>query len=151
MKMYGRFGAMIATSTFVMYWLMYLNTYQLDHVYVSESRSYMALIMGAAMAVIMLTFMQHMLTSRLVNIGIIAGSALVFLLALWLVRSQVTVDDTSYMKSMIPHHSVAILTSKRAHISDPHVRKLADQIIESQTSEISEMKQLIENLEKKRQ
>jgi uncharacterized protein (DUF305 family) len=150
MKMYARFGAMIATSTFIMYWLMYLNTYELDHVYVSESRSYMALIMGAAMAAIMLAFMQHMLSNRRANIVIVAGSALAFFLALWLVRSQVTVDDVSYMKSMMPHHSVAILTSKRAHISDPRVRKLADQIIESQTKEISEMKALIEDLEKRR-
>lgn len=150
MNMYARFGAMIASSIFIMYWLMYLNTYQLDHVYVSESRTYMAIIMGAAMAVIMLAFMQHMLTNRRANVGIAVCSIIVFFLALWLVRSQVTVDDVSYMKSMMPHHSVAILTSKRAHISDPRVRRLADQIIDSQTREISEMKMLIQDIEKTR-
>lgn len=150
MRMYARFGAMIATSTVVMLGLMYLNTYQLDHVFFSETRTYMALVMGASMAVIMLTFMLNMHTHRLMNIGIFAGSAAVFVIALWLVRSQVTVDDVSYMKAMIPHHSIAILTSERARIADPRVRKLADQIIDSQRKEILEMKALIRDLEAKR-
>jgi len=141
---------MIATSTVVMLGLMYLNTYQLDHVRFSETRTYMALVMGASMAVIMLAFMLHMHTDRRVNIGIFAGSAVVFALALWLVRSQATVEDVSYLKAMIPHHSIAIMTSERAKISDPRVRQLADQIIESQRREIAEMKALIEDLEDER-
>jgi FlaA1/EpsC-like NDP-sugar epimerase len=150
MKAYARFGAMIATSTVVMLGLMYLNTYQLDHVRFSETRTYMALVMGASMAVIMLAYMLPMYTDRRVNIGIFAGSALVFALALWLVRSQATVEDVSYMKAMIPHHSIAIMTSERAKISDPRVRKLADQIIESQRREIVEMKALIREFEARR-
>ena len=86
-------------------------------------------------------------TNRRVNVGICAGSAIVFAVALWLVRSQATVDQVSYMKAMIPHRSIAILTSERAGISDPRVRKLADQIIESQRQEIAEMKALIKDLE----
>ena len=150
MNMYARFGAMIVTSTVVMLGLMYLNTYQLDHVLFSETRTYMALVMGATMAVIMLAFMLKMLTNRRVNIGIFIGSAVVFSLALWLVRSQVAVDDVSYMRAMIPHHSIAILTSERADIADPRVRKLADKIIETQRKEILEMKVLIKDLEDKR-
>jgi uncharacterized protein (DUF305 family) len=150
MNMYTRFGVMITTSTVVMLGLMYLNTYQLDHVFFSETRTYMALVMGASMAVIMLAFMLGMYANRAVNIGIFAGSAVVFSLALWLVRSQATIEDVSYMKAMIPHHSIAILTSERAHISDARVRKLADQIIESQRKEILEMKALIKDLEDKR-
>lgn len=149
MKMYARFGAMIATSTVIMYGVMYLNTYQLDHVFFSETRTFMALLMGSTMAVVMLAYMLNMYTSRLMNLGIFAGSAAVFLLALWLVRSQATVSDVYYMKAMIPHHSIAILTSKRADISDPRVRKLADRIIESQYQEILEMKTLIKELENK--
>lgn len=149
MRMYARFGAMIATSTVVMLGLMYLNTYQLDHVFFSETRTYMALVMGATMAVIMLAFMLKMYTDRRMNIVIFAGSAVVFIVALWLVRSQVTVDDVSYMKAMIPHHSIAILTSERANIADPRVRKLADQIIDTQRKEILEMKALIGDLEGK--
>ena len=150
MKVYANFGAMIATSTVVMFGLMYLNTYQLDHVFFSETRTYMALVMGAAMAIIMLAFMLKMHTNRRLNIGIFAGSAIVFAVALWLVRSQATVDQVSYMRAMIPHHSIAILTSERAGISDPRVRKLADQIIESQRQEILEMKALIKDLESNR-
>lgn len=147
MKMYVRFGAMIATSTVIMFGLMYLNTYAVDHVLFSETRAYMALVMGAAMAVIMLSFMLHMLDNKVVNAAIFVGSVIVFAAALWLVRSQTTVDQVSYMKAMIPHHSIAILTSERARISDPQVRKLADQIIETQRKEIAEMKALIADLE----
>ena len=147
MNNYARFGAMIATSTVVMFGLMYLNTYQLDHLSFSETRTYMALVMGATMAVIMLGYMLNMYTNRRVNVGIFVGSLIVFALALWLVRSQETVDDVSYMKAMIPHHSIAILTSERAQISDPRVRELADAIIETQREEIAEMKALINDLE----
>lgn len=146
---YGRFAAMIATSTVIMYGLMYLNTYQLDHVFWSETRSYMALIMGATMAIVMLSYMLGMYANTKVNIAIYAGSAIVFAVALYLVRSQETVQDVSYMRAMIPHHSIAILTSERAEISDPRVRDLADQIIESQRKEIAEMKSLIADLERR--
>jgi uncharacterized protein (DUF305 family) len=147
MNNYGRFGAMIATSTVVMLALMYLNTYQLDHVYFSETRTYMALVMGAAMAVVMLAFMLGMYSNRRINVAIFAGSAIVFAAALTLVRSQATVEDLSWTKAMIPHHSIAILTSERARLSDPRVRKLADAIIESQRREIDEMKALIREME----
>lgn len=150
MSSYARFGAMVATSTVVMFGLMYLNTYRLEHVLFSETRSYMALVMGAAMAAIMLAFMLKMHTSRRANAAIFAGSAVVFVLALWLVRSQATVDDVSYMKAMIPHHSIAIMTSARARITDPRVRELADSIIASQRREIAEMKALIRDLEERR-
>ena len=75
---------------------------------------------------------------------------LVFAVSLWLVRSQATIDDVSWMKAMIPHHSIAILTSERANISDPRAKKLADQIIEAQRREIEEMKALISELEARR-
>ena len=147
MHSYARFAAMVATSTVAMFGLMYLNTFQLDHVFFSETRVYMALVMGAAMAIVMLAFMRHMYNRRWVNLGVVAASVIVFSAALWLVRSQRTVEDVSWMKAMIPHHSIAILTSERARISDPRARKLADQIIESQRREIDEMKALILDLE----
>jgi len=144
---YGRFAAMIATSTVVMFGLMYLNTYALSHVFYSQTRTWMAIYMGAVMAVIMLGFMWSMYPNRRVNLAIIVGSAIVFAGALWLVRSQETVDDVSWMKAMIPHHSIAIMTSERAHIKDPEVRKLADGIIDAQVREIAEMKKMIARLE----
>ena len=143
---YARFGAMIVASTIVMFGLMYLNTYAIDHFFFSQTRAWMALVMGATMAVIMLGFMMKMYDDRRANIAIVVASAAIFAIALWLVRSQQTVSDVSYMKAMIPHHSIAIMTSERAHIRDPRVRKLADGIIEAQVREIAEMKQLIAEL-----
>ena len=143
---YWRFAAMIAASTAVMFGLMYLNTYAWEHVRWSETRFYMAFIMGAAMAVVMLSFMLNMYQDSRINSGIFAGAAIVFVLALWLVRSQSTVDDRSYMKAMIPHHSIAIMTSERAGIEDVRVRQLADEIITAQRREIKEMEWLISDI-----
>jgi hypothetical protein len=145
---YLRFAAMISTSTVVMYGAMYLNSYALEHVMWSETRVWMALIMGSIMTIVMLLFMLKMYTVRSVNIVILLSSAVLFAVALWVVRSQVTIDDTDYMKAMIPHHSIAIMTSERAQINDPRVRQLADEIIKAQRREIAEMKQLIDDLER---
>jgi len=109
MKPYVRFGAMIATSTLVMFGLMYLNTDALDHLFFSETRAYMAVMMGATMAVVMLAFLWRMYENATVNTGILAVGALIFAVSLWLVRSQETVEDASWMRAMIPHHSIAIL------------------------------------------
>ena len=146
---YARFAAMIAVSTIVMYGLMYLNTWALDHVFFSQTRAWMALLMGAVMAVIMLGFMWSMYKDSRANAAIVLAAAVAFAGSLWLVRSQETVGDVSYMEAMIPDHSIAVMTSERAHIKDPRVRKLADGIIEAQVREIGEMKQLIAELESK--
>lgn len=143
---YWRFGTMIATSTAVMFVLMYLNTYAWDHVRWSETRFYMAFVMGATMAVIMLGFMLSMYRNTRVNIGIAVASVAVFAGALWLVRSQETVQDKSYMRAMIPHHSIAILTSERAELEDLRVCDLAVEIIQAQRREIAEMDWLIDDI-----
>jgi hypothetical protein len=146
---YWRFAAMIATSTIVMFGLMYLNTYAVEQIFWSQTRAWMALLMGATMAVVMLAFMLAMYPRKVLNAAIFAGAIAVFALSLWLVRSQATVDDVSYLKAMIPHHSIAILTSRRAQISDPRVRKLADEIVESQQREIAEMAYLVDDLQRR--
>lgn len=147
MNPYVKFGLMILTSTVVMYALMYFNTYELGHVTFSETRVYMAIMMGGFMSLIMLLFMLNMYKKKALNLAILGGSVVVIALSLYLVRSQTTVDDTSWMKAMIPHHSIAILTSERANIEDPRVQELASEIIEAQRKEIDEMKMLIEELE----
>jgi uncharacterized protein (DUF305 family) len=144
---YRLYFAMIATSTVVMFILMYLNTYALDHLQWSETRVYMAVLMGATMAVIMMGFMWPMYEGRVAKIGIMAGAVAVFAGALWLVRSQETVQDVSWMQAMIPHHSIAILTSERAELSDPRVIDLSRRIIEAQRLEIDEMTALIADLQ----
>jgi uncharacterized protein (DUF305 family) len=138
---------MIATSSVLMYAAMYLNTYAFDHVFFSEMRLYMNMLMTAIMAVVMLWFMRHMYTDQKMNRVIVGGSIALFAIALFLVRSQTLVDDVDYMEAMIPHHSIAILTSERAQIEDPRVRELADSIITAQRKEIDQMKQLIEDLD----
>jgi Na+/proline symporter len=147
---YTTFAQMIVAGTIIMFGLMYLNTYSVDHIFFSETRAFMALIMGATMAIVMLAFMWKMYPTKGVNVGILVGSLAVFLVSLWLVRSQATVGDLAYMRAMIPHHSIAILTSERANITDPRVRKLADGIIAAQRKEIGEMKEYIQDLEAKR-
>ncbi len=148
MPQYLKFILMIATSTLVMFGLMYLNSYQLNHVFFSETRTYMAIYMGAAMALVMLLFMLSMYKDKKKNTTIFIGSVITFAAALFLVRSQVTVDDQSWMSAMIPHHSIAILTSERANIKDKRVQQLATNIIEAQRREIKEMKWLLEDIEK---
>ncbi|CAN0589946.1 unnamed protein product, partial [Ectocarpus sp. 12 AP-2014] len=140
---YSRFFLMIGTSTLVMFMLMYLNTYLVGHVFFSETRAWMAVLMGATMAFVMLSFMLSMYTNKVMNAGIFVGSVVVFVLSLWLVRSQVTVQDQSFMRAMIPHHSIAIMTSSRAEITDPRVAKLAEAIVYAQDKEIAEMRYLI--------
>lgn len=144
---YPKFFLMMAVSFIVMYVVMYLNTYEVDHVYFSLTRFYMTCLMIASMAILMLLFMLKMYKDKNINISIIAVSLILFFGSLFLVRSQKTVDDVLWMRAMIPHHSIAILTSERANIKDPEVRKLADDIIKAQKKEIEEMKTMIKRLE----
>jgi hypothetical protein len=144
---YLRFAAMIASSMVVMFGLMYLHSYKLiEHAWFSETRLFMVMIMGGGMIVVMLLFMLHMYRSTPKNIAAIASAALLLAAGIGLVRSQITVSDSDYMEGMIPHHSIAILTSERAQIEDVRVRKLADAILEAQRREIREMEWLIQDI-----
>lgn len=144
---YPKFFAMMAVSFLIMYVVMYLNTYELDHVYFSLTRFYMTCLMIATMAIVMLVFMLKMYRNRKMNTAIIAGSVILFFGALFLVRAQKPVDDLLWMRAMIPHHSIAILTSERADLKDPQVKELANSIITAQKKEIEEMKTMIKRLE----
>ena len=145
---YTKFLLMLAVSFIAMYITMYLNTYQIDHVYFSLTRFYMSCLGIAAMAIIMFVAMRNMYQNKKKNIAIVLGSIVLFVGALGLVRDQKsTVGDILWMKAMIPHHSIAILTSERADIQDPEVKKLAEDIIKAQEKEIAEMKAMIKRLE----
>lgn len=145
-RMYLKFGAMILTSTVVMFVLTYTNVFAFAHIRFSEERFYMAVLMGSAMAIVMLSFMWGMYKNVKVNLAIYAGALVLGLTAFGLSQSQAFVQDTAYMKGMIPHHSIAILTSERAQIQDVRVRELADAIIEAQRKEIDEMDWLVEDI-----
>ena len=141
------FLAMIATSIVTMFVLKYSNIYEADHAFFSQTRMWMALMMGMAMIVIMLGFMWGMYKTKATKVIFMVAAIAGFFLFLFLARSQATVEDEAWMKAMIPHHSIAVLTSRRAQISDPRVRKLADAIIEAQVKEIAEMELLLEDIE----
>lgn len=147
MNKYLKFFLMIATSTLLMFFMMYFNLFSFSHFFFSQTRLFMALMMGAAMAIIMLIFMWKMYPNKKANFVILCGSILLFAGSLFMVRSQTAVDDVAWMKAMIPHHSIAILTSDRANLTDPEVKELAKKILEAQEAEIDEMKELIEKLE----
>lgn len=145
---YTKFLVMIGVSMILMYASTYLNSFQiLEHAWFSETRLFMTLIMGAVMMVVMLVFMRGMYRNSKANLAIVIGAGLLFVSALLLVRSQVTVRGVDYMEAMIPHHSIAILTSERAQIEDPRVRELADEIIRAQRREIKEMEWLIADIQ----
>lgn len=144
---YTIFLSMLIASAIAMYITMYLNTYEWEHVYFSWTRMYMTLMGVSTMAIIMFLFMRKMYKDRAKNIGIIVGSVAIFFTSLLLVRQQEPIEDIKWMKAMIPHHSIAILTSSRAELSDPEVKKLAEEIIKAQEREITEMKAMIKRLE----
>ena len=145
---WGRFAAMIATSTFIMFFLMYQLVYSSEHLMFSINRFVASLVMGAVMTLVMLGFIWSMYKGMAIKVGVLAVP-LVLRMALLLVnRSQALISDVSFMKSMIPHHSIAINNARKASISDPRVRQLADEIIASQVREIAEMKLLIEDIDR---
>ena len=148
---YTKFIVMLAGSFIAMYVTMYLNTYQIDHVYFSLTRLYMTCLGIAAMALIMFFTMRKMYKNKKKNLAIVQGSIFLFVTAFGLERAQKPiVGDVLWMKAMIPHHSIAILTSERAAIKDPEVKRLADDIIEAQRKEIEEMKLMIKRLQKEK-
>ena len=145
---WGRFAGMIATSVVIMFFLMYQLIYTVDHALFSMNRLVASLVMGCVMTVVMLGFMWSMYQGKGTRIAVLLVAAVLGLSLLLVNRSQALIGDASFMKSMIPHHSIAINNARKASISDPRVRKLADKIIESQVREIAEMKLLIADIER---
>ncbi len=144
---YKRFGLMMLTSFVVMYGLMFINASQLDHIMLSFTRTYMAICMIAAMAIIMLLYMLSMYPNKRLNAMILIGSVVVFFGVLAMLRNQTAISDVQWMRGMIPHHSSAIMTSQQADLKDPEAKKLAEDIIEAQKREIAQMKKIIDRLE----
>ncbi|RCW92816.1 DUF305 domain-containing protein [Winogradskyella arenosi] len=144
---YTKFILMLLCSAISMYITMYFNTYEFSHVFFSWTRMYMTLIGIGGMALIMFLFMRNMYTDKTKNRALVLGSILLMIIPTYLVRQQIPIDDIKWMRAMIPHHSIAILTSNKADIKDPEVKKLAEDIIKAQEREITEMKKMIQRLE----
>ena len=145
---WGRFAAMIATSTFIMFFLMYQLVYSFDHAMFSINRLVASFVMGCVMTIVMLSFMWSMYKGMGTKVAVLVLAALLGATLLVVNRSQTLIGDKSFMKSMIPHHSIAINNARNASISDPRVRELADKIIEAQVREIAEMKALLADIER---
>lgn len=145
---WGKFAAMIVTSVVIMFFLMYQMVYSFDHAMFSLNRLVASLVMGCVMTIVMLGFMWSMYEGKGTKITVLIVAAVLGAILLWMNRGQTLISDVSFMKSMIPHHSIAINNSRKASISDPRVRELADQIIESQVREIAEMNMLIDSIER---
>lgn len=135
-------------SFIIMYIVMFLNIFEIAHYHTSLTRIYMTILMVAPMSVVMMMMMGKMYPNPKINTGIMVGGVVVFIVALIALRSQSSIGDVQYMKAMIPHHSSAILTSERAKITNPEVKKLADNIIKAQRKEIAEMEAMIRRLDK---
>jgi uncharacterized protein (DUF305 family) len=145
---YQKFTVMMIISFLIMYTVMFLNIDKFGHYHTSLTRIYMAILMVAPMAVVMMLMMGKMYPNKKVNTGILIGAVIVFALVLTGLRTQTPIGDVQYMKAMIPHHSSAIMVSKNATIKDPEVRELADSIIASQEREIAQMEAMLKRLEK---
>lgn len=130
---------MILTSTVIMYFLMSMNVNEFARIYLSQTRVYMA--------IIMMGFMWKMYDNKKLNAVIMGLSVLLVLGSFGLIQNQVGVDDTAWMRAMIPHHSTAIMTSENANLTDSRVQQLSEEIIQAQEEEIAEMEQLIEDIE----
>ena len=148
MNMYIRFGAMILTAMVVMYWVMFLGSWQWSHIRFSESRVFMTITMGGTMILVMLAWMLNMYKNTKANIAMIAAGLVLIGGGVFLDRSQILVDDTGFMNGMIPHHSLAITRSERAQIQDIRVCELTVDISEAQRREILEMEWLIQDIER---
>jgi uncharacterized protein (DUF305 family) len=144
---YKKFGITMLISFFIMYIVMFLNIDKAEHYHTSLTRIYMALLMVAPMAIVMMLMMGKMYPDKRINTLIMIAGAIVFVLVLIGLRTQTPVGDVQYMKAMIPHHSSAILASKNANIKNPEVKKLSEQIIQSQEKEIAEMESIIKKIE----
>ncbi len=145
---YKKFALTLGVSFLIMYAVMFLNVIEIKHYHTSVSRIYMALLMVASMAVVMMAMMGNMYPNKKTNMGIMLSGVVLFTVVLFALRTQTPIGDVQYMKAMIPHHSSAILTSERANIKDPEVKKLADDIILAQRKEISEMEAMLDRLDK---
>jgi len=143
---YKKFYIMLTVSFLIMYFVMFLNVASFSHIYMSLTRIYMVILMVSAMSISMILFMRKMYKDKKKNNVIIICSILIFILTLFLLRTQAPIEDKQYMKAMIPHHSSAILTSENAKIKDPEVKELAENIITTQKEEIAQMKYLLERI-----
>lgn len=140
---YVSLAVQTVVSGIVMYLVMFVMIDSLGSFYNNLNMFYMTLMMVAPMVLLMVLAMRHMFPSKGVNTALIAGSLVVFFGCFALIRTQTTIGDTAFLRSMIPHHSGAILMCSQASISDPEIKSLCGEIIRSQRAEIIQMEAIL--------
>jgi uncharacterized protein (DUF305 family) len=141
---YKKLAAAISINAVIMFFLTFVLIDRLEHFHVNINRIYMALIMAAPMVMIMLLVMRSMFKDRRLNTILYAASGGLFLLLFFLMRTQTPVGNEQFLRSMIPHHSSAILMCEQAAISDPEILALCEEIVETQEEEIAQMEAILE-------
>jgi hypothetical protein len=143
---YGSLAIELSIDFVIMYLVMYTMIATLDHFHLNLNNVYMTLMMVAPMAVVMLVAMRSMFPSRRANTIVIVAAVLVFAASFAAMRTQAAVGDREFLRSMIPHHSGAILMCREAAITDPEIVALCKQIVEAQQREIAQMTAILERL-----
>ncbi len=141
---YGRLMIELAIDFVIMYLVMYTMIRSLDHFYLNINNVWMTLMMVTPMALVMLAAMRSMFPSRSRNLLVIAGALVVFGVSFYGMRTQAAVGDEQFLKSMIPHHSGAILMCQEASITDPEIDALCLEIVAAQRREIAQMQAILE-------
>lgn len=143
---YKKLALAVSLNTVIMFLLTYVNLSSIQHLYPNINRIYMALIMAAPMVLIMLLVMRSMFKNQRLNGILLATFSILFLLLFFLIRTQSPVGNDQFLRSMIPHHSSAILMCEESAITDPEIVELCDQIVQSQEEEIAQMEAILERL-----
>lgn len=130
----------------VMYLVMYAMIATLADFYVNLGNVYMTMMMVAPMALIMLFMMRSMFPSSRANMAIVVLAVVTFAIGYYGMRAQAGIGDRQFLRSMIPHHSGAVLMCREATLTDPEIVELCSKIVAGQEQEIAQMKAILGRL-----
>jgi uncharacterized protein (DUF305 family) len=145
---YLRFLLMTVLMFVSMYVLMYAMVNAFANVYNNVNQFYMAGLMTAPMVLIEILLMGSMYRNKKLNVAIVAASVIALVTFWFLIREQTAVGDKQFIRSMIPHHSGAILMCQESTITDSELRQLCGEIVSSQDQEIRQLKEILSRLDK---
>lgn len=127
----------------LMYPLMFAMIDTAEDFWNNLNMAWMAILMAAPMTGLMVLSMPSMYPDRAKTAAVLALSLAIGLAAWLAIREQWAIGDRQFLRSMIPHHSGAILMCEKARLSDPAIRSLCEEIIAGQRAEIVEMRRLL--------
>lgn len=144
---YKALATTVGVHFFIMFALTFVGVYRFEDIFINLNRFYMAVLMVVPMIVLMMIFMRSMFENKKLNYVIYAVSALVFVFTFWAIRAQTFVGNDQFLRSMIPHHSIAIKTCDKANITDKEISELCDEIIAAQEREIDQMRDIMKRMD----